>query len=605
MEWVTSGPWESLRATALLFAVVWIASRAGGVLLKIMKAEPDGVNPGESFLFSLMAGVVFLSLQVLGLGMAGLLNRAAVLAALLLTGLLGYFWRPSGRKKTTLEIKRTFLEKAVLFWIFTVLILSWIRASAPPIGNDALSYHLYHPKIFIEHQKMAVIPLSRESLWPYLTETLFTLGLMIQGTSMAQFFHWLFYPLTGFAVYLFVNRFYGQREALLAALSYFLCPMAFAQSGHSYVDLSLAFFTFMVFYGWSLRSESGEGTAAALSGLAAGAAAATKYLGLAPALTGFLLWGSLSKNRMKALPTFLFFSALAAAVWYLRSWFLLGNPVYPFFPSIFGKGMAVDFSEGAGFGKGPLHFLTFAWDLTMHPNVFGGEFLGAQYLVFLPYLAFLWKGSKKISRELFFFTFLCAFLLFKQSQYARFYLALVPFLSVGAGVAAARMFQAKGRLLKSAAFLTLIIFMGLHGGIDFYRMRNVWSVAAGFESGEDYLAHQERSFKGFRFLKDHAATGDKILNSGDIRHFYSAVPGTVMDSAFLREELRSKGSDISQHLLKEGYDYIFLQDDPLVRNYAESNGYLKVFAYDFKEGPKTWNFTVYESPNHRSRALNR
>lgn len=609
MTWLTSGPLASFQATAILFLIVLIIASSGRAFLWAFKIRTVSLSGLEFFLFSSATGLGLLSFAILILGMVGKIDRISII---LLLGLFAFFgaWNHFFLKQRgSLEIlgKRQFCgdfeRSAAFFWISAILFLSWLQALAPPIGQDALAYHLYHPKLFIENHRMYFIPLERESLWPYLTEVYFMVGLLLQGTTLAQLFHWIFYPLTAAAIYSYSLRFYGRRQGLMAVVFFFLCPMAFAQSGHCYVDLSLAFFTFLIFYGFALRGLLGEKSSAFLSGLAAGGAMAVKYLGLSSALIMTAFWIIRAKARWRVALVFLLSSALVCGLWYLRSWFLSGNPVYPFFAHIFGSGLDFDISEGAGYSKGILHFLRFGWDLTMHPRAFGGEVLGAQYLLFVPYLIFYIKKSKRVSREMALFTLVYVFFLFKQSQYARFYLSVVPFLSVGAAVALFSMLKDGKQWLKVSSIAILGTLLLLHTGIIFHRLKPMWPVILGAQTGAEYLEKRERSFKGFLYIKEHAKTGDKVLNSGDVRHFYSAFPETTNDTLFLRRELKLSGETIRDLLLREKFDYVWLQDDPVIKKYLHENDYAPVYSYDFTEGPKTWNLTVYESPHHRSRQI--
>jgi hypothetical protein len=600
VEWITSGPWQSLWATCLLIGITAVLTAAGNRFVSLQPSHfVEKLSHAEVFLFSSAAGFGLLTLLLLVIGVVGLVRLEWVIGTLVLLAVIGRWPQdirpgsaPSGLSAAT----------AILWiWMGVLLAGSWIQALAPPIGTDALSYHLHHPKLFIEAQRLFFIPRARESLWPYLTEMLFMIGLMIQGTTLAQLFHWIFYPLTAAAVYAFALRFYGRREALMAAVFFLLCPMGFAQSGHCYVDLSLAFFTFLIFYGFALRAVTGEGRAAGLAGWAAGGALATKYLGLSSVMIATVFWFIRSKHRCRNALIFLSVAGIVSVGWYLHSWIRSGNPVYPFFPHIFGAGLDFDISEGAGFSKRLPDFLKFGWDIAMYPRVFGGEVFGAQYLIFVPLLAFYWKGSKQVSREMALFTLIYTFLLFKQSQYARFYLSVAPFLAIGAAVALSEMLREKNRALKAVVIGAFVFLIVLQSGIAWHRLGSVWGVVSGRQSGEAYLMDKERSFKGFLYIREHAKPGDTVLNSGDVRHFYSAHPGTVMDTLFLRKELKERGKSILDLLEEKQFDFIWHQDDPEIEAYAKKAGYDAVYAYDFTEGPQTWRLTVYESPAHRRR----
>ncbi|MGH7197515.1 MAG: ArnT family glycosyltransferase, partial [Candidatus Omnitrophota bacterium] len=477
MEFVSAGPLPSLWATILLFVLLVLCGRAGGAFLYRLGYGGDGLTSEEKALFSLGTGITALSLGVFFIGLLGFLNKPALLVLLALFLLVAF---KSGERNVFVPSRlfsgifggpRLFVGLAV-----SILFLSWLQALAPPIGTDALSYHLYHPRQFVLEGRIHAVPFTRESLWPYLTEMLFTLGLVLQGTVLAQLFHWAFYGLCAGAVYAFTRRFNDERTAQFAGLIFLVTPVAFAQSGHPYVDLSFAFFVFLSVYPLFLRDKLGEPKAALLSGMLCGAALSTKYLALGAAalLCGF--WVLTARERARAFFCFLAACGAVAGAWYLRSWIVIGNPVYPFFPKIFGgHGFELNMMEGVGKGGGPPAFLAMGWNMTMHPYAFGGEMIGPLFLLFVPYLLFEIRRARPSMRTLAVFTLLYTLFLFTQSQHMRFYLSVATFLSVGAGVALQRMLES-GKLLRRSVLLVLAAVLLVHSAIFTYRLRTVLGV---------------------------------------------------------------------------------------------------------------------------------
>src|SRR3989338_7836769 len=115
-------------------------------------------------------------------------------------------------------------EKFLLAVLFAIPIICLFGSFAPEIGNDALAYHLYHPKIFIQDHSIGYIPFTRESLWPYLTQMLFTLGLLFKSVTLAKMFNFLYGILAVLAVYSFVRFFFSRKEALLASALFYSAP---------------------------------------------------------------------------------------------------------------------------------------------------------------------------------------------------------------------------------------------------------------------------------------------------------------------------------------------------------------------------------------------
>ena len=77
----------------------------------------------------------------------------------------------------------------------------------------------------------------------------------------------------------------------------------------------------------------------------------------------------------------------ASGFWYIHSWAAIGNPVYPFFPDLFGgSGFKFNIGVNAGMGNNLPAFLKLLWNMTMYPRNFGGEMMGPLFLMFVPLL---------------------------------------------------------------------------------------------------------------------------------------------------------------------------------------------------------------------------
>jgi hypothetical protein len=129
-----------------------------------------------------------------------------------------------------------------------------------------------------------------------------------------------------------------------------------------------------------------------------------------PAIIMFLYFFAAVSQRInpgKVIVTFLTWCALifiVCGVWYIRSWIILGNPIFPFASSIFGYGYPqdmVNYSTVAGIGMGVVQYFKIPWLLTMRPDTFGGESIGAVFLIFLPFLVFIRNKPRFIKYVIF------------------------------------------------------------------------------------------------------------------------------------------------------------------------------------------------------------
>jgi hypothetical protein len=597
MTFVHTGPMGALSAIFWLMAVLFAALSFGRVLLKGLCGSAEGLRTEERIIFSLAFGFTSLSLLMLALGLFGMLTKFHAVT------LLGFFliFAPGIRKEDF-----SFSEAPERRWLFFLALvaffLSWIGTTLPPIGNDALSYHLADPKAFILKGRVYGIPLSRESLWPYQTEMLFMLGLLLQGTSLAQALHWIFYPLTAFSIYAFGLRFLSRKEAFLSSLIFIFTPAAFALSSGAYVDLALAFFVFLSFYAFLLKETVGGFRASVVSGVLCGAALATKYSGLNAALILVLFWLSHKKGVLRCALYFAAGAFFVSGVWYLRSYQILGNPVYPFFSGIFGgRGFEFGIQSSLGSGNGLWSFLLLLWDMTFYPKLFGGDILGPFYLLFVPLAAAFVKELRRPLVFLSMFSFLYACIFFKTAMQVRYFVPALPFLSVIAGFALTRL-MIRGKLTARVSGFIFGVLILLHTGIYFYKTRDAWKVLSGAENAEHYLLRRERSYSAYRYLNQTPKSSTIFNAATEPRRFYGDERLMVMDDANLRFFLAAEKKSLPAYLGERDFDLIWVSplSDPLVHDFIRQHSYLKVFSCRFEEGGTLFEYAIYGKSTNRT-----
>ncbi len=600
MEFLTSGPWHALAATFLLCVILWVAYLTGQVLLAVFGLGPSVFARLEERLFSTGAGMLVISAGVFFLGLAGKLSLIPITMLLMALPIVSFavLKRRGEREWATGEVWRYISENRIFSLIvLSVFALSWIQAVTPPIGNDALAYHLHHAKEFVNRHRIGYLLFERESLWPYFTETFFMIGLLLEGTILPQLFHWSFYVMTAALVYSFGRRFFNERTARLAALIFIFTPAAFAQAGHAYVDLALAFFVFAGVYAFLLFELYEDDRLFILSGLMTGGAAAVKYLGLGAFFILTAMAAVCTKFRVRPLVYFLSAVFAASSFWYFHSWAAIGNPVYPFFSDLFGgSGYKFNIAENVGMGNSFFDFLKLPWNMTMHPMNFGGEMIGGAFLMFAPPLLLELKRVRRPMACAAVFAAVYTAFLFTQSQHLRFYISVAPFLSVAAAVSASRLSGA-GKWAGRLAFGALALVLLLHGAIFVYRTRVYAPAAFGKITADDYLKKYERSYAGYLYLKEHLKGQERFFNSAEVRCFYNPAGERMQyDSMPFRLDLEKRGISIDRYLGSEAFDYIWILEDnsPDVKSWVEKHPYQLVYSYEITEKPRTFRYKIYK-----------
>ncbi|MBI3251933.1 MAG: glycosyltransferase family 39 protein [Candidatus Omnitrophica bacterium] len=590
MEFLNTGFPPILVSLLFLVLILAVCHGVGRRALNGIGWGKTTLFPIERMIFSAAIGLIMMALAVLVLGLAGFLNPWVFRAGLIV--LLVFFGRPFPEISFRLKEKQAWFFAAAAV---TALFLSFLDCGRPPIGNDALAYHLADPKDFILKGRIYPIPFSRESLWPYQTEMLFTLGLLLEGTTLAQLMHWAFYPLTSLALYAFGSRFLSRRVGFLAAIIFIFTPVVFNESSQAYVDLSLAFFIFLSFYAFCLKDSVGPGLSALFSGILCGAAASTKYLGLSAVAILAAFWIFERPSRIKSILLFGGGVFLVSAVWYGRSYLHLGNPVYPFFSNFFGgRGFEFGVRTGLGMGDGLTGFLFLLWNITFFPNRFGGDWLGPLYLMFAPLALFYFREWKKQMIYLGAFVFLYGLFFFKTAVQARYFLPAIPFLSLIAAFVLARLETAQKFLSRWTAFIIAGV-ISIHLGMDFYKTRDSWGLLIQKETAAHFLSRKERSFRGYQYLNQ-APPPAKIFGAVEPRRFYNGQPNLLVDGEPLRRFLTGQKQSISGFLAREKFDYIWVSSltEPEIQEFLRRPDYRLGFSYDFEEGGTLFQYRIYQ-----------
>ncbi len=586
----------AVEALLLMFCVMTGICGAG-----LRLTDRFGANMGESerCVWVSGLGLAAMGYVVLIVGSVGLLFKPVLLGLLVL--LLAF-----GAKRFMQSIRRLsskgiaafrsagLLEKLLVIPVVAALFLSWAGALAPAVGQDELCYHLVQPKNFVQAHAVYAVPFSVNALWPYLTHMLFTLGLLLQGAETAKLFHWVFYALTGAGVGHFARRFAGGRAGWIAAVTYLLTPAAFTQAAFAYIDHALAFYVFMSFYAvCAWRKTRGQGWAW-MAGASLGFAASVKLIGLFAVfpIAVIVIRAWFDRRDLKAWSGSVLRMAAAAfaagSVWYLRSWILRGNPVYPFYPSAFsGNGFEDPTYTGVhGGGAGIMAFIMTPWNAAFHPDLFGGEVMGPLLLACAP-LALLW-ARKGISRSVAAGLFAYAVFWFMVDPNIRFFFAAFAWMAVLTGVAVDGWMRQCGHGWKAVLGVAFAALIFLQSGFAFHHFGDEAVLLAG-GNRQQYLGVNERSYQVAEEVNRVTGADAWILSAGEVRGYYFASKFTLagdMERMVLPADRPREAGAYARYLKTTGFTHVLLaergDEDPvitdterIVRDRAVSRSYFK------------------------------
>ncbi len=324
-----------------------IAAGVGSAILS--RRRSTNWQPLEEVLFSTALGLGICAYVLFILGIAGLLRPIAVATAALLLiapatyGVYRLYHQysvevaspESPSESTSPSVTIGGLILSVVLCVAGVT--SFLQCALPPGAHewDSLSYHLAVPKAFVRAGGLIELPTDHHSYFPFLTQMLYTVAIMAHVPLGAKFTHWFFGVLAAAAVYAMGRRWTSRTAGLVAAVVSAVTPMVLWEASTAYIELAQTAYVVLMAHAVLLYRSHRTGADAAVSGALGGLALAVKTLSLVPVvlLSAILLF---SKPKRKHAAVHLLLLLLLGAPFYIRTWALTGNPVYPFAYSVFG-----------------------------------------------------------------------------------------------------------------------------------------------------------------------------------------------------------------------------------------------------------------------------
>jgi hypothetical protein len=533
---------ESLWAIAVAGALIAVLIQAGRLALRPLRAHYH--DRLESACFGFGAGIGLAGYAVLAVGLVGGFGAKGFVPVLLVLVAMAAAETVLQRRRTV-DWQRQPRTARFLYPAMAVLgLLLLISAVAPPadLDYDSLAYHLAMPRLYLDQGRIFYVNFCHQSNFPFTMEMVCGLCLFLQGAAAARLLHLATFMFTGLALFALGRRLYSPVAGAYAALLYMTVPLAQWEGATAYVDLPNAFFSLLAVYGvlvWLGRKDRGW---LLQGGVMLGLALGTK-------MNSWALWGILvalvlyvavrerlgwARAARHALLHLGLVAAVIAAPWAIKSQVWTGNPVYPFFYSVFGgrnwnRAAEAQYREAQlkmGMGRSPQALGALPVRLTYEgerfydaPKVFASP--GPLFLAFLP-LLLLWRP---LPRELKVTLVCCLGLLVFWSFMMQQLRYLFPFLACAAlagGAAAARARQRTFGLQIAVGFMTGLFFallLVLSLAVNSLQ----FPVAVGLERRVDYLRKAFPPYAAMEYL-NHLPGKVKVATYGEARGFYLRQP---------------------------------------------------------------------------------
>jgi hypothetical protein len=520
---------------------------------------------GERIVFSTSLGIGFYSFAGYGLALVGLYLPGVLigLASLPVIIQIGREMLPGRSKVDSVFLVMNLKSYRNKLWfacsVFAVG-FSFIAALAPEREYDALWYHLYYPRLYLEGGRFVDQIYDYVSLYPMTWELWFGYGLSMGGQIGAKLLHFAVLPLTGAVVYEMARRFGSGVSPWLAVAIFTTVPTVMWEASTAYIDLALAFHAALFVYALLIYGKTRRWLWFLLAAFNLGMAVASKHLALFLLLIGvFGLFGYIWKQdrsfQAAVVPAALLavIGLLPAVPWYARSFLATGNPVFPELYAVFGgpperwdaltRVGLQQFLDQFGRPRTAWNLLSLPWHMTVHGAAYHGS-LGPLFLILFPFLFF----RKLRGAQVWILGFLALYLILWASPVSsfqmRFLVPVVPILAVltacgfrRISTAARAGFGRRGPVFISAGMAVLMILNlppftflherdreGWYGWLNHVLHGVEWGVVIGAESQDEYLRRQVRSYSVWKFVENNLEEDAYVLTWTGGDHFYTYTP---------------------------------------------------------------------------------
>jgi len=569
---------------AVLFALVSVG--VGKRILDALGQSPE--HPVDALALALPLGMGLAALATLALGELGCLNRvglAMLLAVLIEIGVFSLFqlfrggrW---GRSHLPSDLTPRHVcspcvnrsgapERAIAFCTGLVVLGTAVAALAPVTDGDALCYHLQVPKVFLMRGAVGFDADLHETVYPLVTELLYAVALEFRGPVACRGIQWVLGLAFAAGVTALARPSLGRR-AWWAGAIVLLVPAVSNGMSAPLNDVALAAFGTAAIVAWLRLHERPSWSAAVAAGLFMGLAIGVKYpaLVLCGLLAPFIAVRALAERcssspgkRPRWLSLTLVYLATAAAAggwWYLRAYVHTGNPVYPFFKTVFGESGLEEVLAPAKrpLAVTPVNLLCALWPLSLQPDRFDSfsHQFGPIFLLFLP--AVLLERAPRRVLGLVALGYLFLTICMTQRQSMRFLLIALGPMSVAVAYVASVWCDRRtiaARLLMGA----LIAALGLEACLAVARSRHALAVVLRRESTAQFLTRREPTFTVGRWVARNLPRSVRLIGQ-DHRGFYIPRAYTMELAHRRRTGLGSRGEspeEIVASLVEDGFTHV-------------------------------------------------
>ncbi len=546
-------------------AISLLAALVGAGMARLISLRLD--SSLTRLLLFLAVGYLVVAYLIFALALLGLLRAGPVislLTVLFLTALSGGRLLRDTLRELSRDMRRAFLYSPArpLYWFLAIWVLAkLVSALSLPAGLDwdGLAEHLAMANKWVEAGRIYPLWYDHHSQFPASLQMLYALALLFRGPIAAKLFHFGFGLMALGAVFELTRQHTSAPAAPWAAVILATTPVFSWLMGVAYVDLAVVVYVVLATHFFLAWVASNEVQPAMLSGVLAGAAMAVKmqgvaYFGVLLAVALYIAW---RRAAWRPVAVFALLGVVVASPWYVKSWLVTGNPVYPFAYHVFGgKQWSAEQARWyqrhqLEFGVGdlppqevidalpryqrlfvgprePLRLLLAPLNLTFRPALFTVpigplkvmmcDSIGPLYLIFVPMLLLFTGRPPKLKTLVIVFALLWVWWLYSM-QLTRYLLPTLALFAPAAGYALHRCTQVPStlRLAPTVVVSTwLLMVLAVSMLLSAMELPQV----LGTVSRQQYLTSAFEAFPVIDHLNRHAAPDAKVISYGEPRLFY-------------------------------------------------------------------------------------
>jgi hypothetical protein len=483
-------------------------------LMSLFKYEPQ--SKLVHFFLAICLGYSFIGQIIYLAGLCHILYSSVIWLLFIFLiamngGLVLLFLKEIEWKDAFLSIRQSLLyERVFLFVSLLVLVLHMFYALSPQIHWDAMSYHYLLPDYFLKHHAVIDFPDVIFSYYPSIVEMQYLAGMALGGEQTANLIgnsHGIIIYIALYAIAILLLK--NWRIGIPAGLIFLSTQGIHMHFEGGWNDLGVSMFiigSLMLLFEYGKTRHQGVFY---LSAVLMGAGLASKHYAYIPFafIILFLVYDSLLrkfsvKTILKWCVQYILVCMTMPAIWYLRSFILTGNPVYPFsvfglFPTYQLEPFVVTSWVNQGFSRNILSFFAYPFYL-MFRSSWVPELTGK-----LPYLLLLMpfsliKFRDNAVRSMWTFVFWTLVIMYFIAPFeTRYMLYMVPFAAILAGMSvgiAQKKIKLGAQLVLPIIFVIFIIPFSVNQKVFEHYFKDKTRVILKQEWKDQYLFRQSTNY---------------------------------------------------------------------------------------------------------------